>query len=117
METISTERENSSTYSQSTFWRDPISDLADLPPSSSETNKVDTKDKKRKEETKAPGISLPISEMSYDWMDDNVAMGSIDTDEDENVTETKEVEKSKTENHEKDSKPKGITLPIEDVTF
>jgi hypothetical protein len=37
----------------------------------------------KKEESKPAGISLPITDMSDDWMDDGGAMGSIESDEEE----------------------------------
>merc|ERR1719209_1764885 len=46
---------------------------------------------KKSEEKKAPGIALPITEMTDDWMDDDVAIGSIDSeDEDSGTTKTKQ---------------------------
>ena len=40
------------------------------------------------EEKKAPGIALPITEMTDDWMDDDVAIGSIESDEEEETPHT-----------------------------
>merc|ERR1712130_291262 len=46
---------------------------------------------KSEEKTKPSGIDLPITEMTDDWMDDDVAIGSIDSeDEDIGTTNTKQ---------------------------
>ena len=37
--------------------------------------------KKVMEEKKTAGISLPTSEMTFAWMEDDAAMGAIDTDD------------------------------------
>jgi len=81
------------------------------------------------EERKPAGISLPISEMTYDWMEDDAAMGAIDTDE-EDVDEIKEKESEKKKEvaepvrsyadaakKVEEVKPKGIALPTEEMTF
>jgi hypothetical protein len=79
------------------------------------------------EEVKPAGISLPISEMTYDWMKDDAAMGAIDTDE-EDVEEVKEKEKKPEDvkpamsyadaaKKVEEVKPKGIALPTEEMTF
>ena len=39
-------------------------------------------------EVKPAGIALPITEMTDDWMDDDTAMGSMDSEEEEEDTET-----------------------------
>merc|ERR1719300_1431491 len=59
---------------------------------------------KKSEETKAQGIALPITEMTDDWMDDDVAMGSMDSEEEETteghvekIIEDKVIQKSETE--------------------
>merc|ERR1712007_211194 len=44
---------------------------------------VQKSETKKSEETKAPSIALPITEMTDDWMDDDVAMGSMDSEEEE----------------------------------
>merc|ERR1712210_279983 len=38
---------------------------------------------KKSEEKKAPGIALPITEMTDDWMDDDAAFGSIDSEDED----------------------------------
>merc|ERR1711879_156636 len=40
-------------------------------------------DTNKSEEKKAPGIALPITEMTDDWMDDGEALGSMDSEEEE----------------------------------
>merc|ERR1711874_65199 len=78
------------------------------------------------EETKAPGIALPITEMTDDWMDDDVAIGSMDSEEEDEGPETdkghvekrieneviQEVETKKSE----ETKAPGIALPITEMT-
>merc|ERR1719234_2164367 len=49
-----------------------------LEPVSSEPKPVETK--------KSTGINLPVVEMTDDWMDDAVVMGSMDSDEEEDAT-------------------------------
>merc|ERR1711874_934996 len=44
---------------------------------------VDKPETNKPEEKKAPGIALPITEMTDDWMDDDVAIGSIESEEEE----------------------------------
>merc|ERR1712222_273934 len=70
---------------------------------------------------KAPGIALPITEMTDDWMDDGDAFGSIDSeDEDVEKQETKKedelVTKSTEETVAVKPKPSGIDLPISEMT-
>merc|ERR1711990_290250 len=85
--------------------------------------KVETK---KSEITKAPGIALPITEMTDDWMDNDVAMGSMDSEEEEEGTETNKghvekriedevIQKSETEKSEEKKAP-GIALPITEMT-
>merc|ERR1712032_1284450 len=85
--------------------------------------KVETK---KSEETKAPGIALPITEMTDDWMDDDVAMGSMDSEEEEEGPETDEghvkkivenevIQKVETKKSEETKAP-GIALPITEMT-
>merc|ERR1711974_251270 len=118
--------ESSTSFSQSTFWREPISQLPNLP----NLPKEETMEEPKKvEERKPAGISLPISEMTYDWMEDDAAMGAIDTDE-EDVDEIKEKESEKKKEvaepvrsyadaakKVEEVKPKGIALPTEEMTF
>merc|ERR1719239_1680960 len=115
--------DSSTSYSQSTFWREPISQLPNLP----KEEKMEVV--KKVEDKKPAGISLPISEMTYDWMEDDAAMGAIDTD-DEDV---EEIEEKESEKKPEDVKPvmsyadatkkveevkaKGIALPTEEMTF
>ena len=68
---------------------------------------------KKKLQTKPQGIALPIEEMSFDWMNDDDAMGAFDTDDENEVVTIKEA-KEKIENP---PKPKGIDLPIAEMTF
>ena len=71
---------------------------------------------------KPKGISLPTTEMTYDWMDDDVAMGTISTDDDEEVEQIIKKENAnptlKTETIQKagEAKMKGISLPITEIT-
>merc|ERR1712192_284652 len=73
------------------------------------------------EEKKAPGIALPITEMTDNWMDDGDAFGSIDSeDEDVEKQESKKeddlVTKSAEESAAEKPKPSGIDLPISEMT-
>merc|ERR1712212_878053 len=75
---------------------------------------------KKSEETKAPGIALPITEMTDDWMDDDVAIGSMDSEEEDEGPETDKghVEK-RIENEviqKEETKAPGIGLPITEMT-
>merc|ERR1719341_1944194 len=83
-------------------------------------------DMKKPEETKAPGIALPITEMTDDWMDDDVAIGSMDSDGEEQEQETDKghvekkiadevTQKSETKKAEEKKAP-GIALPITEMT-
>merc|ERR1712130_793523 len=124
MELESKATDASASYSQSTFWREPISQLPNMPSLPKEEKMEEVK--KVDEEKKPAGISLPTSEMTYGWMDDDDVMGSIDTDE-EDVEEVKEKEKKPEEvkpvmsyadaaKKVEEVKPKGIALPTEDLT-
>merc|ERR1712130_287550 len=78
----------------------------------------------------ASGIALPITEMTDDWMDDGQALGSMDSEDEEDAkkSEEKSVEKppkpeAATKSEEKPveepSKPQqasGIALPITEMT-
>merc|ERR1711935_595156 len=68
-----------------------------------------------KSDVQPPGIALPITEMTEDWMDDGGAMGSMDSDEDEEV-EPKIEEKKDIEQKKEAVKPSGIALPITEMT-
>merc|ERR1712130_928443 len=115
--------DSSTSFSQSTFWREPISQLPNLPNLPKEEK---MEEPKKAEEKKPAGISLPISEMTYDWMEDDAAMGAIDTDE-EDVEEIKVKESEKKTDVKsyadaakklEEVKPtKGIALPTEEMTF
>merc|ERR1712008_370580 len=61
------------------------------------------------------GIYLPITEMTEDWMDDGGGMGSMDSDEEEEV-EPKIEEKKDIEQKKEAVKPSGIALPITEMT-
>merc|ERR1712156_1128242 len=75
---------------------------------------------------KAPGIALPITEMTDDWMDDDVAIGSIESDDEEETPHTDQgsTEETKIEeaaqqsdtNKSEEKKAPGITLPITEMT-
>merc|ERR1712080_325209 len=83
-----------------------ISDLTQLPAHPDESLPVVEQEK----EKKPKGINLPISEMSYDWMNDDDAMGSFDSDDEEDIVEDKSKEPDVV-------KPKGISLPITEMTM
>merc|ERR1712212_801077 len=81
---------------------------------------------KKSEETKAPGIALPITEMTDDWMDDDVAIGNMDSEEEDEGPETdkghvekrienKVIQKVETKKSEETKAP-GIALPITEMT-
>merc|ERR1711971_530142 len=117
MEMESKATDSSTSYSQSNFWREPISQLANMPNL--------PKEEKKEEEKKPAGISLPTSEMTYDWMEDDAAMGAIDTDE-EDVEEVKEkkpevgkplMSYADAAKKVEEVKAKGIALPTEEMTF
>merc|ERR1712226_1446085 len=89
------------------------------------------KRKQKKTETKEAGINLPITEMTDDWMDDDIAIGSIDSDEDENESKTNtvnelqgplskeaKVQEPEVEEEAKKTETKvaGINLPITEMT-
>merc|ERR1719295_853473 len=78
--------------------------------------KVETK---KSEETKAQGIALPITEMTDDWMDDDMAMGSMDSEEEEEAPEghvEKIIEDKVIQKYETEKKAPGIALPITEMT-
>merc|ERR1712226_307637 len=76
----------------------------------------DTKEiEQRKEAVKPFGIALPITEMTEDWMDEGDAMGSMDSEEEEEV-EQKIEEKNEIEQKKEAVKPAGIALPITEMT-
>merc|ERR1712226_513446 len=76
-----------------------------------EKNEIDQK----KEAVKPAGIALPITEMTEDWMDDGGAMGSMDSD-DEEESESRIEEKKEIEVMKEAVKPAGIALPITEMT-
>merc|ERR1711962_62160 len=77
-------------------------------------------------EKKAPGIAVPITEMTDDWMDDDVAIGSIESDEAEETphsdqgsmeeTKIEEAAQQSDKNKSEEKKAPGITLPITEMT-
>merc|ERR1711997_1034843 len=69
----------------------------------------------KKEAVKPAGIALPITEMTEDWMDDGGAMGSMDSDEEED-NEQKIEEKNEIDQKKEAVKPAGIALPITEMT-
>merc|ERR1712130_301612 len=121
MELESKATDASASYSQSTFWREPISQLPNMPSLPKEEKMEEVK--KVEDEKKPAGISLPISEMTYGWMDDDDVMGSIDTDEEDVEEKEKKLEEVKPVMSYADAakkveevKPKGNALPTEDLT-
>merc|ERR1712037_1088496 len=79
--------EASTSYSQSTFWREPISQLPNLPNLPKEEK---MEQPKKVEEKKPAGISLPTAEMTFDWMDDDEAVGTMDSDDSDDVPDNRE---------------------------
>merc|ERR1712037_574098 len=77
----------STSYSQSTFWREPISQLPNLPNLPKEEK---MEQPKKVEEKKPAGISLPTAEMTFDWMDDDEAVGTMDSDDSDDVPDNRE---------------------------
>ena len=80
--------------------------------------------KKVMEEKKTAGISLPTSEMTFAWMEDDAAMGAIDTDDEMEEVKDKKPEIAKpamsyaeAAKKVEEVKPKGIALPTEEMTF
>merc|ERR1719285_542094 len=45
---------------------------------------------KKVEEVKPKGIALPTEEMTFDWMNDDEAMGTMDSDDDDDVPDNRE---------------------------
>merc|ERR1712110_61159 len=81
-----------------------------------ETNIEENKEiEEKKEAVKPAGIALPITEMTEDWMDDGGAMGSMDSD-DEEESESRIEEKKEIEVTKEAVKPAGIALPITEMT-
>merc|ERR1712107_274246 len=62
---------------------------------------------------KTTGIALPTSEMTFDWMDDDTAVGSIESDEE---TDKKPEDDIPAVAPVKETKPAGIALPITEMT-
>merc|ERR1712181_81433 len=72
-------------------------------------------------EEKPAGIALPTSEMTFDWMDDDTAMGSIESEEEDESTEKGKTDEQKADvpavASVKEVKPAaGIALPITEMT-
>merc|ERR1719239_1886132 len=44
---------------------------------------------KKVEEVKAKGIALPTEEMTFDWMNDDEAMGTMDSDDEDDVADNR----------------------------
>merc|ERR1711874_620044 len=63
---------------------------------------------------KATGIALPTSEMTFDWMDDDTAVGSIESEDEE--TDKKPEDDIPAAAPVKETKPAGIALPITEMT-
>merc|ERR1712012_1340796 len=63
---------------------------------------------------KTTGIALPTSEMTFDWMDDDTAVGSIESEEEE--TDKKPEDDIPAVAPVKETKPAGIALPITEMT-
>merc|ERR1712192_45741 len=87
---------------------------------------IQTVEMKKSEETKAPGIALPITEMTDDWLDDDTAMGSMDSEDEEEGPKTDKghvekrieneaIQKVETKKSEETKAP-GIALPITEMT-
>merc|ERR1712130_1036291 len=115
---------------------DPVCGFA--PTSNTSTSSAYKKDEEDEEKPveeptqpqKASGIALPITEMTDNWMDDGQALGSMDSEDEEDTkkSEEKTVEeppkpeaatKSEEKPVEEPSKPQqasGIALPITEMT-
>jgi len=65
---------------------------------------------------KPKGISLPVSDISYDWMEDDYTMVSMDSDDEDEIKEDqhKGAEKEKKSD---EAKPAGISLPTTDMSY
>merc|ERR1712013_126979 len=63
---------------------------------------------------KTTGIALPTSEMTFDWMDDDTAVGSIESEDEE--TDKKPEDDIPAVAPLKETKPAGIALPITEMT-
>merc|ERR1719331_2112243 len=50
---------------------------------------MEEKEAKKVEEKKPAGISLPTEEMTFDWMNDDEAMGTMDSDSDDDVPDNR----------------------------
>merc|ERR1712210_398820 len=62
---------------------------------------------------KTAGIALPITEMTDDWMDDGQAIGSMDSEDEEEAAKFAE---KPVEEPPKAQKAAGIALPITEMT-
>merc|ERR1719410_872363 len=74
---------------------------------------------KSESEAKPAGIALPITEMTDDWMDDDMAPGGMDSDtESENLKEEVATKSPQTQDVTGERKPAvaGIALPITEMT-
>merc|ERR1712192_108399 len=85
-----------------------------------EESKIGEPNQKSASEAKPVGIALPTSEMTFDWMDDDTAMGSIESEEEDEATEKGKTDEQKADvpavASEKEVKPAGIALPITEMT-
>merc|ERR1712004_898127 len=86
-----------------------------------EEGKPEDEPVKVEEIQKPTGISLPMTEASDDWMDDDVGLTMDDEDEDEvKVEEQVKVEEVKVEEEpvkvEEIKKPSGISLPMTEAS-
>merc|ERR1712181_211896 len=84
-------------------------------------SKIAEPNQKSASEAKPAGIALPTSEMTFDWMDDDTAMGSIESEEEDESTEKGKTDEQKADvpvvASEKEVKPAaGIALPITEMT-
>merc|ERR1712012_1004176 len=83
------------------------------------SSKTEAITQKSESEAKPAGIALPITEMTDDWMDDDMAPGGMDSDtESENLKEEVATKSPQTQDVTGERKPAvaGIALPIAEMT-
>ena len=80
----------------------------------------ETKQKTIEDTVKPQGLNLPTQEMTFDWMVDGDAVGSMDSEDDETTIDAGDKsnpsETTQTEPVQADSRPDGIALPTTEMT-
>merc|ERR1712083_855581 len=74
------------------------------------------KEAKEAAEVKPSGIDLPITEMTDDWMDDDVTAGFIESEDEEDQIEIVKDEKQTTKDEKAKMPVGGFSLPISEMT-